>query len=144
MGQSHSSEASDVTPHNQSKRRSFLISTKKLIRIRRQHSHENSGASQQSINTQTPVVGEKDYHKTADRHGMYRYCASLFFLLTNKIKTKQHAYHFFLSFIFYTLHSQLFCTLYASLLVLISISWSCEIYIFLKKILLYIHTYAYN
>lgn len=101
MGQSHSSEASDVTPHNQSKRRSFLISTKKLIRIRRQHSHENSGASQQSINTQTPIIGEKDYHKTADRHGMYRLCKS-FFLLTNKIKTKQHAYHFFLSF--YILH----------------------------------------
>ncbi|XP_070509313.1 protein cappuccino-like isoform X2 [Chironomus tepperi] len=64
MGQSHSTE---LTPQTQSKRRSFLINSKKLIRLRRQTSHENS-ASPQSINTQSPVIGENDYHKTADRH----------------------------------------------------------------------------
>jgi hypothetical protein len=70
MGQSHSSE---VTQHNQSKRKSFLITPKKLIRLARQTSHENSGAPQQQTSiTQTPIVGEEDYHKTADRHGMYR------------------------------------------------------------------------
>ncbi|CAG9798032.1 unnamed protein product [Chironomus riparius] len=65
MGQSHSSE---VTQHNQSKRRSFLITPKKLIKLRRQTSHENSGTSQQANNTQTSFLGERDYHKTADRH----------------------------------------------------------------------------
>ena len=68
MGQSHSAE---VTQHNQSKRRSFLITPKKLIRLRRQTSHENSGAAQQTNITQTLIVGENDYHKTADGHGMY-------------------------------------------------------------------------
>lgn len=68
MGQSHSAE---ITQHNQSKRRSFLITPKKLIRLRRQTSHENSGTSQQTNITQTLVVGENDYHKTADGHGMY-------------------------------------------------------------------------
>lgn len=41
MGQSNSSN--DVTQHQQ-KRRSFLITPKKLIRVRRQTSCENSGA----------------------------------------------------------------------------------------------------
>jgi len=83
MGQSHSAE---ITQHNQSKRRSFLITPKKLIRLRRQTSHENSGTSQQTNITQTLVVGENDYHKTADGHGMYIDIVHVF-----KKKSKQNS-----------------------------------------------------
>ena len=111
MGQSHSSE---VTQHNQSKRRSFLITPKKLIKLRKQTSHENSGTSQHANNTQNQVVGEKDYHKTADRHGMYKVIVQV------SIKTKQHAYHFLLLFTLYNHNKQLFRSMHL-LVVLTSI-----------------------
>lgn len=61
MGQSQS------TQHPNQKRRSFLITPKRLIKLRRQTSSENSGArSQQDDSTQTQFEGESNYHETAD------------------------------------------------------------------------------
>jgi hypothetical protein len=70
MGQSHSSEVTQQQqqqqPHNQQKRRSFLVTPKKLIRLRRQTSYEKSGALIDET-TQTHFRGEaaRDYNKSA-------------------------------------------------------------------------------
>jgi hypothetical protein len=68
MGQSHSSIIQQQQQHQiPQKRRSFLITTKKLIRLRKQTSCENSGAaSTHDETTQTSYEGEIEYHKTAD------------------------------------------------------------------------------